>query len=177
MKKFYITNPETIERYAVYFDFEDGKFSGILGASYIMETGGNPITDNDDDAPTLDELKAQATSEIMDTDAEDEDYISGLCEAWGITPDEEPHHIEYALYMGDNLEAQDNDMADWFDTINTALSAAREAIENGETETAEIMAFDTDTGDCWWDYPITVDENGGAWSDDYNAREEMGFIQ
>lgn len=90
MKKFYITNPETTGRYAVYFDFESSKFSDILNVSYIMETGGNPVTDNDDDAPTLDELKAQATSEIMDTDAEDDDYISELCEAWGIMPEEEP---------------------------------------------------------------------------------------
>lgn len=84
MKKFYITNHETTERYAVYFDFESSKFSGILGVSYIMETGGNPITDNDDDAPTLDDLKAQATSEIMGTDADDDEYISEICEAWGL---------------------------------------------------------------------------------------------
>lgn len=82
-----------------------------------------------------------------------------IIDAWG---NEKAVNIEYALYMGDNLEAQDNDLADWFDTVDAALSAAREAIENGETETAEIMAFDTGTGDCWWDYPITVDENGGA---------------
>lgn len=84
MKKFYITNPETTERYAVYFDFESGKFSGILGVSYIMETGGNPITDNDDDAPTLDDLKTQATSEIMGADVDDDEYISEICEAWGL---------------------------------------------------------------------------------------------
>lgn len=84
MKKFYITNPETTERYAVYFDFESSKFSGILGVSYIMETGGNPITDNDDDAPTLDDLKTQATSEIMGTDVDDDEYISEICEAWGL---------------------------------------------------------------------------------------------
>lgn len=84
MKKFYITNHETTERYAVYFDFENSKFSSILGVSYIMETGGNPVTDNDDDAPTLDDLKAQATSEIIGTDVDDDEYISEICEAWGL---------------------------------------------------------------------------------------------
>ena len=90
---------------------------------------------------------------------------------------EKTYSIEFALYMGDNLEAQDNDMADWFDNLDVAIEAARDAIENGETKTAEIRAFDTDTGDCWWDYPITIDENGDAWSESYAAREEMGCIQ
>lgn len=94
MKKFYITNPETTERYAVYFDFESSKFSGILGVSYIMETGGNPITDNDDDAPTLDDLKAQATSEIMDTDAEDDEYLEDTFVAWGLIPHREDDEDE-----------------------------------------------------------------------------------
>lgn len=84
MKKFYIHNETTAENNAVYFDFGNSKFADILGVSYICETGGDPATSEEDNAPTLEELMEQATTEIMDTDADDEEYIIGLCEAWGL---------------------------------------------------------------------------------------------
>ena len=82
MKKFYIYNETAAERDAVYFEF-DGNFENILGVEYIQETGGDPITDNDQDV-SLDDLMALATSEITDCDKRDEEYITGLCEAWGL---------------------------------------------------------------------------------------------
>ena len=84
MKKFYINNETTAENNAVYFDFGNSKFADILGVSYICETGGNPATSEEDGAPALEELMEQAITEIMDTDADDEEYITGLCEAWGL---------------------------------------------------------------------------------------------
>lgn len=84
MKKFYIHNETTDENNAVYFDFDNSKFADILGVSYICETGGDPTTSEEDDAPTLEELMKQAVTEIMGTDASDEEYIAGLCEAWGL---------------------------------------------------------------------------------------------
>ena len=84
MKKFYIHNETTAENNAVYFDFGNSKFADILGVSYICETGGDPATSEEDDSPTLEELMEQAITEIVDTDAGDEEYITGLCEAWGL---------------------------------------------------------------------------------------------
>ncbi len=84
MKKFYIHNETTAENNAVYFDFGNSKFADILGVSYICETGGDPATSEEDDATALEELMEQAITEIMDTDADDEEYITGLCEAWGL---------------------------------------------------------------------------------------------
>lgn len=87
MKKFYMyPNEETLERNAVYFDFENSKFADILGVTYICETGGNPVTDMEDDAHSFEELLEQAETEIMDTDADDEEYITEQCEAWGLIP-------------------------------------------------------------------------------------------
>lgn len=86
MKKFYIHNETTAENNAVYFDFGNSKFADILGVSYICETGGNPVTDAEDDTPSFEELLEQAETEIMDTDADDEKYITEQCEAWGLIP-------------------------------------------------------------------------------------------
>lgn len=87
MKKFYMyPNEETLERNAVYFDFENSKFADILGVTYICETGGDPVTDAEDDAPSFEELLEQAETEIMDADADDEEYITEQCEAWGLIP-------------------------------------------------------------------------------------------
>ncbi len=86
MKKFYIHNETTAENNAVYFDFGNSKFADILGVSYICETGGNPVTDAEDDAPSFEELLEQAETEIMDADADDEEYITEQCEAWGLIP-------------------------------------------------------------------------------------------
>ena len=82
MKKFYIYNEAAAERNAVYFDF-DGNFEHVLCADYIMETGGDPVTSEEQDT-TLEELMAHATSDITDCDNADEEYIMGLCEAWGL---------------------------------------------------------------------------------------------
>ena len=82
MKKFYIYNEPAAERNAVYFDF-GGKFKGILGVAFIAETGGDPRTSEELDV-SLEELMVKAISEITDCDDADEDYITGLCEAWGL---------------------------------------------------------------------------------------------
>lgn len=82
MKKFYIYNESAAERNAVYFDF-DGKLEHVLGVTYIQETGGDPATDEDQDI-SLDDLKKDAITDVIECDAADEDYITGLCEAWGL---------------------------------------------------------------------------------------------
>lgn len=82
MKKFYIYNEPSAERDAVYFDF-DGKFKGILGVSFIAETAGDPLTSEEMDV-SLDELMGKTISKITDCDADDEAYITGLCEVWGL---------------------------------------------------------------------------------------------
>lgn len=82
---------------------------------------------------------------------------------------------QYALYIAENIVEKENDNAQWYDKLEDAMTAARKAIELGETEEAEIMAFD-EYGECVWDHCIEIDKDG-AWSDDYNAREEMGFVQ
>lgn len=83
MKKFYIYNADTEELNAVYFGFRGGKFSDILGAEYIMQTSGDPITDNDQDID-LEELMDMADTEPTDLTAADIDYITSLCKAWAI---------------------------------------------------------------------------------------------
>lgn len=82
MKKFYVYNEAAAELEAVYFDF-DGNFENILGVEYIQETGGGPVTDNDQDISLCD-LMALKISEITDCDEKDEEYITGLREAWGL---------------------------------------------------------------------------------------------
>lgn len=83
-------------------------------------------------------------------------------------------NYNYALYTEPSME---NDLADWFDTLNAAMSAAREAIENGiNPDYVKVMKLYED-GDCVWDFAIDFDDQGRAWSDDYNARDEMGCIQ
>lgn len=69
------------------------------------------------------------------------------------------------------------DTIDWYSTLDDAMDAAWESIEDGEdADKIEIMSFTAD-GDCRWDFYITFDANGRAWSDDEAAREEMGCIQ
>lgn len=83
---------------------------------------------------------------------------------------------EYGLKHEDQ-EWESMDTIDWYSSLDEAMTAAREAIEDGEDAGAlEIMSFTPD-GDCRWDFPITFDEDGGAWSKDETAREEMGFVQ
>lgn len=73
---------------------------------------------------------------------------------------------------------EDECFIDWYDTIGEALAAAREAIDDGtKADAVEVMKFWGDTGEVAWDAAIRLDEEGRAWSDDYDAREEMGFIQ
>lgn len=96
MKKFYIANrydTDSPERYAVYFDFDNSRFADIVGFTYLEETGGTPVTDNDQ-PDTLDELKSWATSEIMDTDAEDDEYLEDTFVAWGLIPHREDDEDE-----------------------------------------------------------------------------------
>lgn len=69
------------------------------------------------------------------------------------------------------------DTIGWFSALFDAMAVARGAIEDGEDAAEiEVMSF-TDDGDCRWDFPITFDADGRAWSDDEAAREEMGFVQ
>lgn len=82
----------------------------------------------------------------------------------------------YGLKLSD-ADWENMDTIDWYDKLNDALDAAREAIDDGENAAEiEVRSF-TDDGDCRWDFPITFDADGGAWSEDETAREEMGCIQ
>ena len=77
----------------------------------------------------------------------------------------------------EDQEWESMDTIDWYSSLGEAMTAAREAIDDGEAANKiEIMGFTTD-GDCRWDFPITFDEDGDAWSKDETAREEMGFVQ
>ena len=84
----------------------------------------------------------------------------------------------YGLYTEPTL---DNEYADWFDDIDAALEAGRAAIRDGvKPEYVAIMKYSLDDvyGPAFeWNFYITIDADGGAWSDDWNAREEMGCIQ
>ena len=82
----------------------------------------------------------------------------------------------YALYTEPE---RDNDLADWFDCLDDAVSAARDAIFNEgiNPENVAIMKFSDTSDDCQWDSCICFDAQGGAWADDWAAREEMGIIQ
>ncbi len=82
----------------------------------------------------------------------------------------------YGLKLSD-ANWENMDTIDWYDKLDDALDAAREAIEDGEDAAEiEVSSF-TDDGDCRWDFPITFDADGSAWSEDATAREEMGCIQ
>lgn len=82
----------------------------------------------------------------------------------------------YGLKLSD-ADWENMDTIDWYDRLDDALNAAREAIDDGEDAAEiEVRSF-TDDGDCRWDFPITFSYNGGAWSEDATAREEMGCIQ
>ena len=86
--------------------------------------------------------------------------------------------IEYAVFTNATNPACCPDDADWYSTIAEAMSAAREAIADGTpAQDVEVLKFRTDSGDVAWNAPITFSEDGGAWSEDAGAREELGFIQ
>ena len=57
---------------------------------------------------------------------------------------------DYAMYTTADRE---NDAADWYDTCEEAVAAAQKAIVAG------------------------ADADGATWSEDWTAREEMGFVQ
>ena len=87
----------------------------------------------------------------------------------------------YALYTDG---AFDNDTADWFYDLEEAVEAGRKAIrEDGiDNDCVAIMKFEDSsipgaTDECQWDHYIVFDEEGRAWSEDWRAREEMGFVQ
>lgn len=85
---------------------------------------------------------------------------------------------EYAVFTNATNPDFCCDDADWYNTLDEAMKAAREAIEEGTNpDDVKVMKFDTDYGEVKWDFYITFDAEGGAWSDSYAAREEMGFIQ
>lgn len=72
---------------------------------------------------------------------------------------------------------ENRDSIGWFSALFDAMAVARGAIMDGESAAGiEIMSFDVNS-DCRWDFPITFDADGGAWSGDETAREEMGCIQ
>lgn len=82
----------------------------------------------------------------------------------------------YGLKLSD-ADWENMDTIDWYDKLDDALDAAWESIEDGENAAEiEVRSFN-DNGDCRWDFPITFDEGGRAWSEDETAREEMGFVQ
>lgn len=82
----------------------------------------------------------------------------------------------YGLKLSD-ADWENMDTIDWYDKLDDALDAAWEAIEDGEDAAEiEVRSFN-DNGDCRWDFPITFDADGRAWSEDETAREEMGFVQ
>lgn len=84
MKKFYIENVSSEISCVVYFDFEDSEFADILyHTPYIMRMGNRTISDNEGGAPNLDILKYQATSEFMDTNEDDAEYVREACKIWG----------------------------------------------------------------------------------------------
>lgn len=81
----------------------------------------------------------------------------------------------YALFTTPNADPSTD--ADWFDTVDEALAAAREAIEGGaDADDVEVLKYNTDSGMPAWNAPITFDADGAAWSEDDDAIEEMGGI-
>lgn len=81
--------------------------------------------------------------------------------------------IMYGVWRN-KQEFGDNDSADWYNSCDEALEAARDiAFESGEVSC--IMKFSD--GESMWDSPIEAEPDGRAWSDDWNARDEMGCVQ
>mgnify|MGYP007002421480 CR=1 FL=1 len=80
----------------------------------------------------------------------------------------------YALFINDI--DHDTDQADWFPTLPQAIAYAQKVVAEEGADHVEIMAFDDDC-ECVWDDFIKFDEDGRYWSDDRDAREEMGCIQ
>lgn len=83
-------------------------------------------------------------------------------------------HTTYGVYNDRDWVNSNNDQANWFNTHEEALQYAMKcAAENKEI--LHIMKFTDD--ECDWDFDIEVDQAGKAWSEDWNARKEMGCIQ
>lgn len=83
MKKFYIYNEAAVELNAVYFDFQEGGLGEVLAVDYIQETGGDPVTSEEQDTG-LDELLGMAATEVTDATWDDLHYVADLCKAWGL---------------------------------------------------------------------------------------------
>lgn len=79
--------------------------------------------------------------------------------------------IDYALYTEDN---RDNDRADWFDSRDEAIEAARDAILNDgvDPDVVGIMAWEHN-GDALWDFEIRFDDQGRCWCDDPSALDTI----
>lgn len=85
------------------------------------------------------------------------------------------NEFTYALYTEPTME---NDLADWYDDLGSAMTAAREAINGGRpADDVAIMKLYTGCGECAWDGYITFDDQGRAWSESWAARADMGAIQ
>ena len=83
---------------------------------------------------------------------------------------------EYGLKLADQ-DWEPLDTIDWYDRLDDALDAAFNAIMADESAAGiEVMRFDVD-GNCCWDFPITFAVDGGAWSKDETALEEIDFSQ
>lgn len=81
---------------------------------------------------------------------------------------------EYGLKYEDQ-EWEPLDAIEWYSKLGDALDAAFNAIMADESAAGiEVMRFDVD-GNCCWDFPITFAVDGGAWSEDETALEEIDF--
>lgn len=67
-----------------------------------------------------------------------------------------------------------DDFADWYDTCSEALEAAR-TLAGKEGNNSYILKY-IDGESTWSDY-IEVEPDGSAWSNSWDARDEMGCIQ
>lgn len=78
--------------------------------------------------------------------------------------------IDYALYTEEN---RDNDRADWFESRDEAIEAARAAILNDgvDPDVVGIMAWQHN-GDAMWDFEIKFDKQGHYWCDDRSVFED-----
>lgn len=83
---------------------------------------------------------------------------------------------EYGLKPADQ-EWEPLDAIEWYSKLGDALDTAFNAIIADESAAGiEVMSFDVD-GNCCWDFPITFAVDGGAWSEDETALEEIDFSQ
>lgn len=172
-----------------------------LGAEKTMYSHGAPVAS----ATTSEKVRAEFPDEFWDDEWTIENNTAGkqlLCSPWGkkftwdmvLKGNQTPciHVVDndgddwrytlsvhwYALWTEDADHERDTEFAHWFSTLNDAVKEAREEIKNGANPgEVYIMKFDEEYGECDWSWGIAFDELGRCWSEDYSAREEMGFVQ